>query len=102
MKDYLELSEDPTPTKTLPGTISKQIVLQKRAKLGLALHHKDDARLTDEINSVISKRIIQLKEDFPTETKICLYKKAIEEVSLYLSEGEVSLKEYEVFLSSTF
>lgn len=102
MKDYSDPSENPLPTKALPGTICKQIVLQKRAKLGLALHHKDDARFNDEINFAIGKRMSQLKEDFPSETKVVLYKKATEEVSLYLCEEEVSLKEYEVFLSGIF
>lgn len=102
MKDYSGPSKDPLPTKTLPGTISKQIILQRRAKLGLALHIQTDAVFTDEINNTIGNRLIQLREDYPNEKKSALYKKATEELSLFLSEGEVSLEDYEVFLSDTF
>lgn len=98
MKDYSGPSDLPTPTKALPGTYSKQIILQKRAKQGLALHHPEDARFTDDVNKVVSQRIMQIKEDYFTEKESALYKKAIEELSLYLCEGQVSLEEYEVFV----
>jgi len=99
MKDYTGSSKLPTPTKTIPGTIAKQIILQQRANKGLSLNHPQDTVFTNEINETVRERISQLREDFPCEKESVLYKKAIEELSLFLCEGEVTLEEYEAFLS---
>lgn len=45
MADFHRAASLPTPTAAAPASAEKFAVLEERARLGLALHHPDDAKL---------------------------------------------------------
>lgn len=93
MKDYEGPSKLPDfPTNALPGTEAKIKIMEKRAELGVCLHHIEDGKFTSEINSQVSYMIEEIRDDCEGMNQIDIYYKAVEIISNRLIKNKATVR----------